>query len=101
MLIDILVSFSMVSSITPFVFTTSSSSIQAGVKLSLNIEGGSGTYTYYYMKLYKNNVLIAEGEQDEMLLIGHNNGSYYIEYVVRDSVGNEKSGTSGTMTISM
>lgn len=87
-----------------YAIITTSSGVYAGITASINPTGGSGVYTYYYIKLYKNDVLIAETTNtslNEIVAYGHKNGTYTMEYIVKDSEGNEYKGTSGPTTVTM
>lgn len=82
--------------------TVSSSGATRGIFAEINASGGTGTYTYYYIKIYKNGTLIASTtntSSNELFIVGHTNGSYTMKYEVRDSDGTIKTGTS-TTTIS-
>ena len=84
--------------------TVSNSSVSSGISVKLNAKGGSGSYTYYYIKLYNDTGLIGETSNtssNSLFISGYKNGNYYVEYTVRDSDGNEVSGTSGITSISM
>ena len=77
----------------------SSSGITRGVFAEVNASGGTGTYTYYYIKLYKDGTLIGtttNTSSNELFISGYSNGRYTMEYEVRDSDGTVKKGTSSS-----
>ena len=65
------------------------SSISAlGVFAEAIPSGGSGNYVEYYLKVYHNGTLVAEGAKSE-LIVTLANGIYTAEVYVKDSSGNE------------
>ena len=69
----------------------------------MNASGGSKTYTYYYIKLYKDGVKIAETTNTssrEIFVTGFGNGVYSADFEVRDSDGTVYNGNSGQVSIS-
>lgn len=79
--------------------TVSNSGASRYLYANVTASGGSGVYTYYYIKVYKDGTLIRSSSNtsiNELLLLGHTNGSYTMEYEVRDSDGTIKTGTSST-----
>lgn len=83
----------------------SSGSASRGIKVTISAEGGTGSYNYYFIKLYKDGNLISQSTNpntysNSLFIEGHTNGSYYVEYEVRDTDGRSYSGTSSTTTIS-
>lgn len=80
----------------------SSGGMSPGIQVTLDASGGSGIYTYYFIKLYKEGSLIGETintSSNQLFVGGYKNGSYYVEYIVKDSENNEKTGTSSTILI--
>lgn len=76
---------------------TSSSGIVQGIYAEVIGSGGSGKYTYYYIELYKDNVLIGKTSNtssNELFVAGYSNGNYTIQYELRDSDGTVVTGTS-------
>ena len=69
-------------------FYTGSSGSVRGVFAEANASGGSGNYVEYYIKVYYNGQLVAEGAEDEMI-VTLANGTYTAEVYVKDSSGNE------------
>lgn len=78
-------------------YVSSSGSIQ-GVFVEANATGGSGNYVEYYIKVYFNGSLVAEGAKNQ-LIVTLANGTYTAEVYVKDSNGNEATST-GSMTLS-
>ena len=78
----------------------SGNNIERGVEVNITASGGSGTYNYYKIRLYKNGTLVHQVLNKNMFAVGHTNGEYYVEYEVHDTDGAEYSGVSGTTTIS-
>ena len=76
----------------------SSSSSVRGVYTEAIASGGSGSYVEYYIKVYYNGTLVAEGAEDQMI-VTLANGTYTAEVYVKDSNGNEARNT-GSMTLS-
>lgn len=68
-------------------YMSSSGSVR-GVFAETIASGGSGNYVEYYIKVYYNGDLVAEGAQDEMV-VTLANGTYTSEVYVKDSSGNE------------
>lgn len=76
----------------------SNSGIKRGIKVSVTATGGNGVYTYY-IRVYKNGTLIGNTtniSSNELFIDGHTNGGYTVEYEVRDSDGNVKTGSSSS-----
>ena len=76
-----------------------SSGCSRGVFAKVTASGGTGAYTYYYIKLYKDGTLIGtttNTSSNELFISGYSNGSYTMEYEVRDSDGTVKTGTSSS-----
>lgn len=74
-----------------------------GIFAEVNASGGSKTYTYYYIKLYKDGVKIAETTNTssrEIFVTGFGNGVYSADFEVRDSDGTVYNGNSGQVSIS-
>lgn len=71
--------------------STSSSFVQA-VCAKATASGGSGEYVEYYIKVYYNGVLVAEDAANEMY-VTLRSGTYTAEVYVKDSSGNEATGT--------
>ncbi len=74
-----------------------------GVEVTVNPSGGSGIYNYYYIKIYKDGVLIFETSNtssNKLFAGGYSNGSYYATFEVHDNQGNEFSGSSNVVTVS-
>jgi hypothetical protein len=78
-------------------YMTSSSSVRA-VYVEASPSGGSENYVEYYIKVYFNGVLVAEGAKNE-IFVTVANGTYTAEVYVKDSNGNEATNTS-LMTLS-
>lgn len=81
----------------------SNNAVISGVEVKINATGGSEKYTYYYIKLYKNDNLVYESTdttKSSVIISGNKNGSYNAEFIVKDSDGNEYHGTIPTTTIS-
>ena len=81
----------------------SNSSIKSGIKVDVFAKGGTGIYNYYDIKLYKDETLIQQTTNtslDHIFIEGYKNGTYYAEFVVKDTDGNEYSGVTGKTTIS-
>lgn len=76
----------------------SSSGSYRGVYVEANASGGSGNYVEYYIKVYFNGVLVAEGAKNE-IIVTVANGTYTAEVYVKDSNGNEATHTT-SMTLS-
>lgn len=67
---------------------TSTDSVKSGINVDISVTGGTGIYSFDYIRLYKDNTLIAEktNTTDTSLFVeGHKNGKYYVEVMVRDS----------------
>ena len=83
--------------------TFSGSTMAAGISATVSATGGTGKYTYYYLRLYtSDNQLIAQTYNtlaNSVFAIGYKNGSYYVTFEVRDSDGNTYSGTSGITSV--
>lgn len=75
---------------------SSDSSMVRGVFATVSPSGGSGTYTDYYIKLYYNGTLVAEGAKDEIIITPVKNGTYTAEVYVKDSSGNEARNITNT-----
>lgn len=88
-----------------YTILTTSSGIYGGVSVDVSATGGTGNYTYYYIKLYTSDgTLIGETSSttsNEIFVSGYKNGSYYAEFEVRDSNGQTYTGKTGITTISM
>lgn len=69
-----------------------------GVYAEAKASGGSGNYVEYYIKVYYNGQLVAEGEKNQ-IIVTLANGTYTAEVYVKDSNGNEATHTS-EMTLS-
>ncbi len=81
----------------------SGNNIIRGIDVTVKASGGTGVYTYYYIKLYRNDVLIGESPStntNSLFVTGYTNGSYYVEYEVRDSDNVVYKNRSATTTIS-
>ena len=79
--------------------TASSSGIRRGVFAKVTATGGSGEYTVYIIYLYKDGVLIGKTydySKNSIFVSGYNNGKYMMEYEVRDSEGEVKTGSVNT-----
>ena len=77
--------------------------IVSGINVTITANGGSGVYTYYYIKLYRNGTLIGQTtntSSNKLFVKGYKDGEYYAEYIVKDSENNEAKHISGTTTIS-
>lgn len=82
---------------------TSGAGITRGVSVNVNASGGTGSYNYYFIKLYKDGTLISETSNTSsksLFASGHTNGNYYTEFEIHDSDGNIYNGISGTTTVS-
>lgn len=88
-----------------YTILTSSSGIYGGISVDVSATGGTGSYTYYYIKLYTSDgTLIGETSSttsNKIFVSGYKNGSYYAEFEVRDSNGKTYTGETGITTISM
>ena len=65
--------------------------------------GGSGIYNYYYIKLYKDEILVGETTNNSinsLFVTWYTNGSYSAEFEIHDSDGTIYNGTIGETTIS-
>ena len=84
---------------------SSSAGLHGGISVDIKATGGTGKYTYYYIKLYASDgVLIGQTStttNNEIFVSGYKNGSYYAEFEVRDSNGTVYTGKTGITTISM
>ena len=78
-------------------YMSSTASVRA-VCVEAKPSGGSGDYVEYYIKVYFNGALVAEGSEDE-ILVTIANGTYTAEVYVKDSNGNEAIDTN-EMTLS-
>lgn len=81
----------------------SNSQILSGINVNVSATGGSGLYTYYNIKLYKDNSLISEttdSSKNFLFAPGFANGSYYAQIEVHDSDGNVYNDRSSIVTIS-
>ena len=78
-------------------YMSSSGSVR-GVFVEAEASGGSGDYVEYYIKVYFNGRLVAEGAKDE-IIVTVANGTYTAEVYVKDSNGNEAIDTR-SMTLS-
>lgn len=84
-------------------YIAGSTGTSRGIKVTITANGGSGSYNYYSIKLYKDGVLIGSSpntNSNTLFVEGHSNGSYYAEIEVRDSEGNVFNATSSVSTIS-
>lgn len=82
--------------------SVSNTGISKGVIATISVSGGSGTYNYYFITLYKDGVKIGSTSNvysNELFISGHTNGTYTMNYEVRDTAGVTKKGTT-TTTIS-
>lgn len=79
-------------------YIAGSSGFVRAVSVSTVASGGSGNFVEYYMKVYHNGNLVAEGAKKEML-VTLANGTYTAEVYVKDSSGNEVT-TTKSMSIS-
>ena len=77
---------------------SSDSSMVRGVFATAKASGGSGNYVEYYVKVYYNGKLVAEGAKNE-IIVTLANGTYTAEVYVKDSNGNEATSTK-SMTLS-
>ncbi len=78
--------------------SVSSVGVSRGISVEINASGGTGVYNYTF-KVYKNGVWIetvTDSNNNKLFLVGHTNGSYKVEYEVRDSDGETVSGSSST-----
>lgn len=81
----------------------SNSGATRGINVTITASGGTGTYNYYYIKLYKDGSLISQTSNtsnNSLFAAGYSNGSYYAEIEVHDSDGTVFNTTSGSTTIS-
>lgn len=81
----------------------SSNGATRGINVTVNASGGSGTYNYYYIKLYKDGSLISQTSNtssNSLFATGYTNGIYYAEIEVHDSDDNIYKETSGISIIS-
>lgn len=53
----------------------------------VEVSGGTGSYAYDFIKLYKDGILVSEGYNKNGVTIPYAAGNYTIEYKVRDSNG--------------
>lgn len=84
-------------------YIAGSTGTSRGIKVTVTASGGSGSYNYYSIKLYKDGVLIGSStntNSNTLFVEGHSNGSYYAEIEVHDTEGNVFNATSSVSTIS-
>ena len=84
-------------------YIAGSTGTSRGIKVTVTASGGSGSYNYYNIKLYKDGVLIGSStntNSNTLFVEGHSNGSYYAEIEVHDTEGNVFNATSSVSTIS-
>ena len=82
---------------------TTSNGISRGISTKVVAKGGTGVYSYYYIKLYREGTLIGQTSNtssNSLYVDGYGNGNYYAEFEVHDSDGTVYKSTSGTTTIS-
>ena len=83
------------------IYTVNSTTV-SGMEATAYPSGGSGSYTYYYIKMYYNGTLIGETTNTGnywLFVEQTNSGTYTAEVTVRDSAGNTATGTA-SLTIS-
>lgn len=81
-------------------YKTTNQGITRGISAKINAKGGTGNYTYYFIKLYRDDILVASITntlENEIYFIGEINGNYKMEYEVRDSSGAIRKGTSSSI----
>ena len=81
-----------------YTISASASGTVRGVSVEADASGGSGNYVEYYVRVYFNGELVAQGAKKEILVTAAS-GTYTAEVYVKDSNGNEATGT-GQLTFS-
>ena len=80
-------------------YVSSSTGTSRGVVVEVSPSGGTGKYTYYDIKLYKDNVLVGETINpniNSIYIVGLTNGSYRADFEVRDSDGTSFTGSTNS-----
>ena len=77
----------------------SSTAYEKGVQVTVEPNGGSGTYTYN-VKLYYNGNLIGQGTDKELFVLGQSSGQYQAVAIVTDGDGTQIT-TSTSLTVSI
>ncbi len=87
-----------------YTLIVSSSGMFTGIKVNITATGGTGKYSYYYIKLYTSEgTLIGETTSttsNEIFVSGYGYGSYYAEFEVHDSKGEIYKGKIPITTVS-